>query len=39
MIIDQRIPFDVEAIDAATYTKLLLEWEKTSREVEKAYER
>jgi addiction module RelB/DinJ family antitoxin len=39
MIIDQRIPFEVAAIDPATYTKLLLEWEKTSREVEKAYGR
>lgn len=37
MIIDQRIPFDVAAIDPATYTKLLLEWEKASREVEKSY--
>src|SRR5580704_4818333 len=39
MIIDQRIPFDVAAIDPATYTKLLLDWEKASREVEKAYKR
>lgn len=39
MIIDQRIPFDVAAIDPATYTKLLLDWEEASREVEKAYRR
>ncbi len=39
MIIDQRIPFDVAAIDPATYTKLLLDWEEASRQVEKAYGR
>jgi addiction module RelB/DinJ family antitoxin len=31
MIIDQRIPFDVIAIDPATYTRLLLDWEKASK--------
>jgi addiction module RelB/DinJ family antitoxin len=31
MIIDQRIPFDVVAIDPATYTRLLLAWEKASK--------
>jgi addiction module RelB/DinJ family antitoxin len=35
MVIDQRIPFDVVAIDPAMYTKLLLDWEQASREVEK----
>jgi addiction module RelB/DinJ family antitoxin len=39
MIIDQRIPFDVVAIDPATYTKLLLEWEKASREAKETYRR
>jgi addiction module RelB/DinJ family antitoxin len=39
MIIDQRIPFDVVAIDPATYAKLLLEWEQESQEVEKTYRR
>jgi addiction module RelB/DinJ family antitoxin len=37
LILDQRIPFDIVAIDAATYTKLLLDWEQASREVGKAY--
>lgn len=31
MIIDQRIPFDVAAIDNATYTSLLLDWEDETR--------
>jgi addiction module RelB/DinJ family antitoxin len=39
MIIDQRIPFDVVAIDPAVYTKLLLDWEQASREAEKMYRR
>jgi addiction module RelB/DinJ family antitoxin len=39
MIIDQRIPFEVEAIDPATYTKLLLDWEQETRETEKTYRR
>jgi addiction module RelB/DinJ family antitoxin len=39
MIIDQRIPFEVAAIDPATYTKLLLDWEQTSRNVERVYRR
>jgi addiction module RelB/DinJ family antitoxin len=39
MIIDQRIPFDVVAIDPATYARLLLDWKEASREVEKAYSR
>jgi addiction module RelB/DinJ family antitoxin len=39
MIVDQRIPFEVTAIDPDTYTRLLLDWEQVSREVEKGYRR
>jgi addiction module RelB/DinJ family antitoxin len=39
LIVDQRIPFEIAAIDPATYTKLLLDWEKASREVGKAHGR
>ena len=31
MVIDQRIPFEVIAIDPATYTQLLLDWQQASR--------
>ena len=33
MVIDQRIPFDVVAIDPATYTKLLLDLQDTSKTI------
>jgi addiction module RelB/DinJ family antitoxin len=39
MIIDQRIPFEVVAIDPATYTKLLLDWDHASKEVQETYHR
>lgn len=31
MIVDQRIPFEVVALDNATYTQLVLDWEQESR--------
>jgi antitoxin component of RelBE/YafQ-DinJ toxin-antitoxin module len=31
MVVDQRIPFDVVAIDPATYTQLLSDWERASK--------
>lgn len=31
MVIDQRIPFEVVAIDPATYTKLLSDWQEASQ--------
>jgi addiction module RelB/DinJ family antitoxin len=34
MVIDQRIPFDVVAIDPTMYTQLLLDWEKASKSVQ-----
>jgi addiction module RelB/DinJ family antitoxin len=34
LVIDQRIPFDVVAIDNTAYTKLLLDWEEQSRTIE-----
>ena len=30
MIIEQRIPFDVVALDNATFTQLVLDWEEES---------
>jgi addiction module RelB/DinJ family antitoxin len=39
MIIDQRIPFDIAAIDPSTYTKLLLEWEEETRTAKQTYRR
>lgn len=33
MIIDQRLPFEVAAVDNATYTQLLLDWEEQSRTI------
>lgn len=33
MIIDQRIPFEVAAIDNVTYTNLVLNWEDESRTI------
>jgi addiction module RelB/DinJ family antitoxin len=34
MIIDQRIPFEVVALDNATLTRLVLDWEDESRTIE-----
>jgi addiction module RelB/DinJ family antitoxin len=34
MIIDQRIPFEVVALDNATFTQLVLDWEDESRTIE-----
>jgi addiction module RelB/DinJ family antitoxin len=39
MIIDQRIPFDVIAVDNATYTQLLLDWEEQARTISMKRER
>lgn len=33
MVIDQRLPFDVVALDNATYTRLLSDWEEQSRTI------
>lgn len=33
MIIDQRLPFDVAAVDNATYTQLLLDWQEETRTI------
>src|SRR6266702_6489483 len=33
MVVDQRIPFEVAAIDNATYTELILDWEEQSRTI------
>jgi addiction module RelB/DinJ family antitoxin len=33
LVIEQRIPFDVVAIDNATYTQLVLDWEEQSRTI------
>lgn len=35
MVIEQRIPFDVAAIDPATYAELLLDWEEAAETVTK----
>ena len=34
MIIDQRIPFEVVALDNATFTQIVLDWEEQSQSVE-----
>jgi len=39
MIIDQRIPFEVIAIDNATFTKLMLDWESEARAIRAKYDR
>ena len=33
MIIEQRIPFDVVALDNATFTQLVLDWEEESHTI------
>jgi addiction module RelB/DinJ family antitoxin len=35
MVVDQRIPFEVVAIDPAKFTELVLDWQEESRSVEK----
>jgi addiction module RelB/DinJ family antitoxin len=39
MIIDQRLPFDVVALDNAAYTQLLLDWEEESRSIAMKHDR
>ena len=34
MIIDQRIPFEVIAVDSATFSELLMDWEEEARMIE-----
>jgi addiction module RelB/DinJ family antitoxin len=37
LIVDQRMPFDIVAIDPTTHTQLLLDWEDTTSVVQKHY--